>query len=186
MSYVPATALKEYTGEHGDSAFQQNYIDAAENIVNGYLGYVPALRHYVQYFDGHGTGELQLGAKPVTAVLGVEINGRAVPLSEFYSTPDSEFLFYKGIFPSGRKNIKVEYDAGWGTEIDDDEANGEYLPKIITMTVLRIAALLQTEGDNNIGVTSKSFADSGTRTFVNTVNFDKYLIQISGYKILVI
>jgi hypothetical protein len=54
------------------------------------------------------------------------------------------------------------------------------------MTVLRIAALLLSESDGNIGVQSKSFADSGTRTFINTVNFDKYLIQISIYKILTI
>ena len=56
------------------------------------------------------------------------------------------------------------------------------VPELIKMTALRIATLLQTESDNNIGVTSKSFGDSGNRTFINTVNFDKYLIQISQYR----
>ena len=56
------------------------------------------------------------------------------------------------------------------------------IPEIIKLTIMRIAAILQTEGDSNIGITSKSFGDSGTRTFINTVNFDKYLIQISNYR----
>jgi hypothetical protein len=58
------------------------------------------------------------------------------------------------------------------------------MPTIIKLTVLRIAALLQTESDNNIGVTGVSFGESGSRTFINTVNFDKYLIQISKYALL--
>jgi hypothetical protein len=89
-------------------------------------------------------------------------------------------------FHAEKRNIKVKYDAGWGTIINDDEKNSEYLPGIIKMTVLRIASLLQNESDSNIGITSKSFADSGTRTFINYTNFDKYLIQISNYKLLVI
>jgi len=56
------------------------------------------------------------------------------------------------------------------------------IPEIIKLTIMRIAAILQTEGDSNIGITSKSFGDSGTRTFINTTNFDKYLIQISNYR----
>jgi hypothetical protein len=60
----------------------------------------------------------------------------------------------------------------------------EPLPNIIKLTGLRIAALLQTEGDNNIGVTGKSFGDSGSRTFVNYTNFDKYLLPISKHRLL--
>jgi hypothetical protein len=178
--------LQKYSNVHSESSLQENYIDAAENIVNTYLGYSPALHSYTQRFDGTGTNELQLKAKPITTIISTEIDNEPIAVSEFYTTPESEYLYYNKIFPSGRRNIAVEYIAGWGITPDDDTANGEYLPGIITLTVLRIAALLQSESDSNIGVTSKSFADSGTRTFVNTVNFDKYLIQISGYKLLVI
>jgi hypothetical protein len=89
-------------------------------------------------------------------------------------------------FPIGKRNIEIEYEAGWGITPDDDITNGAYIPSIIKMTVLRIAALLQTESDSNIGVTSKSFADSGTRTFINTVDYSRYLIQLSNYKLIVI
>jgi hypothetical protein len=186
MSYVKIDELKEYSGAHDDNNLLQNYIDSAEDIVNTYLGYSPALHNYIHYFDGNGTSELQLKAKPITNIISVEINGQSIPVSEFYNTLNGEFIYYNNIFPIGKRNIKVEYDAGWGAAVDGDAANGEYLPKIIKMTVLRIASLLQTESDGNIGVTSKSFGDSGTRTFINTVNFDKYLIQISTFKLLVV
>jgi hypothetical protein len=186
MSYVKIDELRAYSGAHEEDALLQGYIDSAENIVNNYLGYSPTLRGYVHYFDGTGTGELQLRARPIVTITGVEINGEPVPLTEFYGGTESEYLFYKSIFPAGKRNVKAAYDAGYGVTPGDDEANGGYLPGIIKLTVLRIAALLQTESGGNIGVTSKSFAESGARTFVNTVNFDKYLIQISGYKLLVI
>jgi hypothetical protein len=70
----------------------------------------------------------------------------------------------------------------------DNELNDispEYeIPSIIKMTALRIAALLQSESDSNIGITSKSFGESGARTFINTVNYDKYLVMISNYRII--
>jgi hypothetical protein len=186
MSYVKIEELKEYSGAHDEDNLLQNYIDTAENIVNTYLGYSPTLHNYIQYFDGTGTNELQLKSKPIANIISIEIDGQSIPLSEFYNTFSSEFIYYNNIFPNGKRNIKIEYDAGWGITVDDDIINGDYLPRIIRMTVLRIASLLQTESDGNIGVQSKSFADSGTRTFINTVNFDKYLIILSAFKILVI
>jgi hypothetical protein len=186
MSYVNIEELKEYSGAHEEDNLLQNYIDSAENIVNTYLGYSPTLHNYTQYFDGTGTNELQLKAKPIANIISAEIDGQSIPVSEFYNTFNSEFIYCNQIFPTGKRNIKIEYDAGWGITVDDDTANGDYLPRIIKMTVLRIASLLQTESDGNIGVTSKSFGDSGNRSFINTVSFDKYLIQLSTFKILVI
>jgi hypothetical protein len=60
------------------------------------------------------------------------------------------------------------------------------MPAIFKQTALRIAALLLTEADNNIGITSKQFGDSGSRTFINYTNFDKYLSPLSKYKLIVI
>jgi hypothetical protein len=60
------------------------------------------------------------------------------------------------------------------------------MPAIFKQTALRIAALLAMEANENIGVTSKSFGDSGSRTFINYTNFDKYLSPLSKYKLIVI
>jgi hypothetical protein len=115
--YISLEDFKKYTGVHDDDDFQQSYINAAEEIVEDYLGYAPNIFRLV---DG----------------------GTAV--------------------------VDLPYE----------------VPQLIKMTVMRIAALLQTESDMNIGVTSKSFGEGGSRTFVNTVNYDKYLIQISSYRMI--
>jgi hypothetical protein len=60
------------------------------------------------------------------------------------------------------------------------------MPVIFKQTALRIAALLATEANDNIGITSKQFGDSGSRTFINYTNFDKYLFPLSKYKLIVI
>jgi hypothetical protein len=186
MSYVSLEEFKKYSNVYGEDDLQQNYIDSAENIVNTYLGYSPTLHNYIQYFNGTGANELQLKSKPIATIISVEINGESIPLSEFSIFMDSEFIYYNKIFPCGKRNIKIEYDAGYGITIDDDVVNSEYVPSIIKMTVLRIAAILQAESDSNIAVSSKSFGDSGTRTFINYTDYSKYLLPISIYKLIVI
>ncbi|MDR1159839.1 MAG: hypothetical protein LBK69_04355 [Syntrophomonadaceae bacterium] len=186
MSYISATDLQKYSNVYSDAILQQEYIDAAENVVNNYLGYSPTLHLYNSVIDGKCSHELQLKAKPIQSLIGVAIDSAVIPTTDFYYTNDSEFIYYDKIFPYGNKNITAEYTAGWGVTVDDDENNGEYLPKIIKMTVLRIASMLQAESDSNIAVSSKSFADSGTRTFINYADYSKYLTPISIYRILVI
>jgi hypothetical protein len=87
------------------------------------------------------------------------------------------------------------YDCGFSdSEYGDHVIFGGYaantgavdMPAIFKQTALRIAALLATEANENIGVTSKSFGDSGSRTFINYTNFDKYLSPLSKYKLVVI
>jgi hypothetical protein len=60
------------------------------------------------------------------------------------------------------------------------------MPPIFKQTVLRIAALLLTEANNNIGVTSLSFGDTGNRSFLNYTNYDKYLSPLNKYKLIVV
>lgn len=57
------------------------------------------------------------------------------------------------------------------------------LPVLIKQTVFRIGALLLNERSGNIGINSKSFGDSGTRSFLNVVDYSKYLLQLSEYKL---
>jgi hypothetical protein len=212
MSYVTIDEFQKFTNIiEGVNSLQQSYIDAAENIVEDYLGYSPVLNYYIHTFNGSNTNILQLKAKPIRAIQKVSINGIEYD-GERFTNYDDEFIYYNdGIFNLGIKNIIVTYIAGWAdiqsNPDNDDNIDGGFaddnenifydggnassfigdnsdMPKIIRLTVLRIAALLQSESDQNIGVTSKSFAESGTRTFVNTVNFEKYLNQISKFSLL--
>jgi hypothetical protein len=213
MSYVTLSSFFKFTNVHEtDTVLQQSYIDSAENIVENYLGYSQIVTTYHQYRNGNGTNVLQLQAKPIRNIISLEIDG--VPIDSNELECNDEFIMYDKLFPYGKRNIQIEYTAGWDngdgtsgdTDFDDefidggdastevfddidsgnssDNQNTSNIPDIIKLTVLRIAALLQSESDSNIGVTSKSFADSGTRTFVNTVDYSRYLIQLSNYRLL--
>jgi hypothetical protein len=92
------------------------------------------------------------------------------PITAFGGTAEDFTIFFT-IHGGGANNIGVIE-----TEI----------PSIFKQTQLRIASLLYTEADSNIGITSKNFADSGTRTFINYTNFDKYLSPLSKYRLVVI
>lgn len=53
---------------------------------------------------------------------------------------------------------------------------------LIKKVCLEIATLIQLEENNNIGVNTKTFGDSGSRTYLNTVDYSKYLVQLSAYR----
>jgi len=77
-------------------------------------------------------------------------------------------------------NNEAAVDGGGALRRDGNN----YIPIVILSSILRIAAILQAEADSNIGVTSKSFGESGARTFINYTDFSKYLSPISKYKLL--
>lgn len=233
-SAVPVESFQLYTGVHhgeDDKNLQQVFIESAVDIVQGYIGYNLAVARYKSILNGTGTNELSLRARPIQKILSISVNGEEIEdMESIYFDNNSEFIYYNtGIFPAGKRNIIVEYIAGFGNENDnkdDNNNNSDFpfidggnantvfineedyvsggdsvsipntennnvvkiisIPKIIFLTVLRIASLLQSESDNNIGVTSRSFGEGGQRAFVNYVNFDKYLLPCSKYKLLTV
>lgn len=167
--------LQDFTGvyENSESSQSELFLGAASDLIINYLGYDPILQNYKKCFDGSGENWLRLETKPIQKINEVEINGIIESLEDFYS--DDDTLLYKNFkkFPEGIKNVSVDFDAGF-----------ENVPDLIKLTCLRIAAILQTEADNNIAITSKSFGESGSRTFYNFTNFQKYLLPISKWKLV--
>ena len=220
MSYVSLEQFSRYTGIHDEPEKLQSFIDAAEGMVMNYLGYELGYKKYVTVTNGNGREDVQLEARPIREILRVFINDEPIPITRFEAT--NEYIFYKnGLFPEGRRNIIVVYNAGFDNDADivipgndfdggdaandaDDfvgnadastvspilnggnallESGATTIPAEIILTILRIAALLESEANQNIGVTSKTFADSGNRTFVNYTNFNKFLFPISKYRL---
>jgi len=207
---VSVADLQKFTRVIEDDDRQKLYVDSATEIVENYLGYGLALAKYSSVLDGNGTREIRLRARPIRTVLRVAIDGAAATPGGFETS--GEFLVRKnGVFPAGSGNVHAVYWAGFsppggvdlgggildggnaGTEafaVDLDgggaafSESAEALPETIKGTILRIAALLQTESDGNIGVTGKSFADSGSRTFINFTDFNKFLAPISRWKLI--
>jgi hypothetical protein len=214
MSYVTIGEFQKYSNVvTEDTALQRSYIASAENIVENYLGYSPLFRQYSHMLSGNGEKVIRLKAKPIQSLLEVVINGNYIPTTEFLI--ENEFIYSTGVtFLEGANNVRISYFAGYSVgysvpdneeETDDEITDGgnafsnfdeendgggsmvnTNMPNVIKLTVLRIAALLQTESDNSIGVTSVSFGESGGRSFLNYTNFDKYLTPISKYKLLTI
>jgi len=219
MSYVSLEQFERYTGVHDDPEKLQSFIDAAEGMVMNYLGYELGIRKYVTTANGNGREDVQLEARPIREILSVFINEEPTPATQFEAV--NEYIYNKnGLFPEGRRNVIVVYNAGFDTDVvtpDNDMFDGgdatndgdDYvgnadastlspilnggnallesatttMPAEIILTILRIAALLESESNQNIGITSKTFAESGNRTFVNYTNFNKFLFPISKYRL---
>ena len=166
---VTKDELQGYTGVEFESGnnIAELFIGAAQNIVENYLGYEIESKEYIKHFELHSSNVIKVGVKNITAVSEITIDG--TPVEDYYIDDDRIILKQ----PVISDNIIVRFTAGFG----------EDLPQIIKLTVLRIAALLQTESSNNIGISGKSFMD-GSRTFINFTNYDKYLISCSKYKLI--
>lgn len=55
------------------------------------------------------------------------------------------------------------------------------MPALIKLVCLEIASLIQMEERGNLGVNSQSF-DGSSRSFLNVVNYDKYLQRLAAYR----
>ena len=166
---VTKEELLGYSGVEFESGnnIAELFIGSAQNIVENYLGYEIESKEYIKHFSLHSSNVIKVGVKNITAVKEITIDGA---LSEDYYIEDDKIILSQPVISD---NIIVKFTAGFG----------EDLPQIIKLTVLRIAALLQTESNNNIGISGKSFMD-GSRTFVSYTNYDKYLISCSKYKLI--
>ena len=165
---VTKEELLEYTGvELNTPELAELFIGSAQNIVESYLRYEIESKEYAKHFELHSSNIIKCGVKNITNVAEITIDGTLV---EDYYIDDDKIILKNPVISD---NIIVKFTAGFSTD----------LPQIIKLTVLRIAALLQTESNNNIGISGKSFMD-GSRTFTNFTNFDRYLIACSKYKLI--
>ena len=166
---VTKEELQGFSGVEFESGnnIAELFIGASQNIVENYLGYEIESKEYTKHFALHTSNIIKAGVKNITAVSEITIDGTLV--ADYYIDDDRIILKQ----PVISDNIIVKFTAGFSTD----------LPQIIKLTVLRIAALLQTESNNNIGISGKSFMD-GSRTFTNFTNFDRYLIACSKYKLI--
>ena len=166
---VTKEELQGFTGVEFESGnnIAELFIGSAQNIVENYLGYEIESKEYTKHFALHTSNVIKCGVKNITAVSEITVDNTLV---EDYYIDDDKIILKQPVISD---NIIVKFTAGFSTD----------LPAVIKLTVLRIAALLQTESNNNIGISGKSFID-GSRTFTNFTNFDRYLIACSKYKLI--
>ena len=69
-----------------------------------------------------------------------------------------------------------------GFDVEDSEEGIDPIPAEFQLVCLEISALIMQEEGMNLGVNNKSFADSGSRTFLNITDYTKYLQRLSDYR----
>jgi len=154
-------------------AMKTQMLNAAQKVVEEYLGFDPESKSYDDYVSGIGYAQLYLFAHPITEVVSVEISGVSVPATSF--TINGRCLRRNdGVWPVGIDNIHVSYTAGWSSE---------NVPDVVRMAIVQIASLMLEESGGNIGITGKSFAEN-SRTFINYTNYKKWLEKLDGLRVM--
>lgn len=149
----------------------EGYLKTAIQIVENYLGYPLHRKHHRQTIHlSNPTDHIYLCASPICSVDDIFVNGCPIDLSIIDASGDKLSTF------DGSEPFNGKVDVSFCAGLPFDE-----IPPLIEQTILRIASLLWSEQDGNIGVTSKSFAD-GSRNFLSYTNYKKYLQEIEMYK----
>ena len=169
-----------YSGNFEDAPeavmLKEIFLQSAEQIVTGYLGFDPTLQEYNDVMlSGSGKRRLYLPIHQITELLIFVMNDTEIDPASFSLRDD--FIYFKSstsVFIRGYDNILTSYTAGWETQ---------GMPSVITLSILRIATLMLSETNGNIGLTGKSFADN-SRTFINYSNYRKYLQPLDSLRII--
>lgn len=175
---VSLNSFNAYSGNWEDSEraveCKTVFLETAEEVVKDYLGFDPVLSERVVELEGALKKGIWLPCRNVVEIKSVEVDGHELPPDEYRlvgdklcDTKNSQTPFVSGTF-------RVTFLAGWSID---------KMPSLILLTILRVATLMMTEGNGNIGLTSKSFADN-SRTFVNYANYRKYLHPLDSLRIM--
>ncbi len=177
---VTTDMFNSYSGNYEDSQealmLKEAFLSSAEEIITGYLGYDPTEgQHTDVILSGSGSRKLYLPSRHVTELHAMRICDADLDPEEFIVSDDLiRKRDYRWIFPQGLENIIVSYTSGW---------NLSRMPSVITLSIMRIATLMLSETNGNIGLTGKSFADN-SRTFINYSNYRKYLQPVDSLRII--
>ncbi len=175
---VDVPSFNAYSTNYEDSPeavlCKETFLKSSEEIVKDYLGFDPEVREYTEELEGNLRRGLWLGARNILEVSSVLLNGHELPVDEYKLKGDKLFSTDKSQGPFTVGTFTVTYTAGW--KIED-------MPSVIVLSILRLATLMLTEGNGNIGLTGKSFTDN-SRTFVNYSNYRKYLQPLDGLRVM--
>ena len=183
MKYL-LDAFSQYTLNLEDSPevidLKLRYLGMAKEVVEEYLGYTLDIHEVEEEHVFIGSKDFYLKSFPVQEVYNVILaDGTYLP-APYYTLrgdhvriqfPKDDF-FAESCKLWKNDEITIVYAAGY-----------RQLPDIITQTILRIASLLQTEANGNIGLSGKSFSDN-SRSFISYANYDKYLSPLYPLRIV--
>ena len=176
MAYCILEDLQKFSETYSDNEeLAQGYINAAADIINGYIGYNAEFNTFTEKVNGGGRTIILVNHANIKKINRITVSGEDLDLNKYMFDYTNGVVYSRNYtFPIGFKNIEIEYEAGFR----EDE-----IPAIFRQVNIEIANLIQTMSGNNIGITSKSFGSDGTRTFIQNTNYDRYLQNLSKYKL---
>lgn len=156
---VTTNDLSNFSGVHPDNDnLQKIYIGTATDLIKTYVGFDPEVHE------------------------------------EFKKDVEKHMILYSenGIIFYTDEDMTIEADIPDDAEITPTLIENQYdckyvvnevvVPDIFKLVCLEISALMQMEESENLGVNSKSFGDSGSRTFLNVVDYTPYLKKLNKFR----
>lgn len=165
------TYTNNYETSEEVDALKMQYLVSAREIVQNYLGYRLDIHDVTEDHVFTGSNDIYLREFPIQEVYAVKVNGKSLPAPFFSLRGDHVRL--NDCCHCHHGEVEVQYCSGY-----------RKIPDLIIQTILRIASLLQTEANGNIGLTSKSFGNDGSRSFLNYTSYSKYLEPLYPFRIV--
>lgn len=159
----------DYESSEEIDALKMQYLVSAREVVENYLGYKLSVHDVTEDHVFTGSNDIYLREFPVLECYSLKVNGEYLP-PMYYSLRGDHVRINDGHCHC-HGEVEVQYVAGY-----------KKIPDLIIQTICRIAALLKTESNGSIGLTSKSYGNDGSRSFVNFTSFEKYLQPLYPFK----
>ena len=153
---ITSDLLAKFSGVETDAELAQIYIESAKQQIVDYVGYDPeTAERFQQEIEEFHTVYSE--------------DGEHFFIDEELTTPAE---IPEGTIPQHVEDTEYKYAT---IEIRI------VVPKVFAYVCLEIATLMQSEEGSNIGVNTS--AEVGvTRTYLNIVDFTKYLVKLSSYR----
>lgn len=156
---ISTDELSDFSGKYPENDDKQkNYIAAATEIIGAYLGYDPLT--YEGWRKEH--------EKTITVY---STDGTTFYINDAYGVVAD--------IPDGVTPEPTLFENQYQYTVVVSEI---IYPDSVKLVCKEISTLMQEEENQNIGINSKSFGESGTRSFLNVVSYDKYLARISRFR----
>ena len=172
MGYITKEELEDYVKKYPEeNSLLEQYINAAEEMVENYLGYSPEKKEYETVRYGDDGRLFCLEAFPLVELKEVKAGGVEADTGQFRikSRNYLEFNYGRGVF-SSEKLYSFSYTAGF-----------EKVPDKIKTVALQLASLMWESEGGNLAVSSTTYSDSGSRVF-NNFRADRFLEELEAYK----
>ena len=146
-----------------DDALLDRLIESASAFIENWLGRKVLSAPAIDYQSGSGKDVMILRDTPVVSVQSVTVDGAVLsPTTDATQTGwaviDDWLVYQHGIWPRGRRNIVIEYTAGFAS-----------VPPDIEQAVIDLVALRYKERDR-VGHRSKSLAGETVSYMINDLS----------------